>query len=72
MLVVSILLVILFAWRQILLNKHEGDGTKPPPLTPARLFARSRGQLLALYISAIFVWGGLDVGDSLSDGESQS
>ena len=59
--VIAILLFILFVWRQIVLNRSEKDGHTPPPLTPARLFSQGRGQLIALYASAICVWSGVDV-----------
>ena len=63
--VVSTLLFVLFILRQVSLNRHEDEGSKPPPLTPGRLFAGAHGQLLALYTSAVFVWGGVDVSTAL-------
>ncbi|RSH90888.1 hypothetical protein EHS25_010064 [Saitozyma podzolica] len=63
LLVVGVLLLAVFAWRQMYLDRRDGRGTTPPPLTPRRLFAKGHSVLLAIYASAIFVWA---AGDNLA------
>lgn len=67
LLVVAILLFVLFVWRQISLNQKDGQSGAIPPLTPKRLFAKNRLELLAIYVSALFIWAGVDVSAILFD-----
>lgn len=62
---VSAVLFGLFIWRQLYLDKRAGHDA-PPPLTPRRLFSGAKGQLIPIYISAVFIWINVDV--SASDG----
>lgn len=61
LLAIAVLAFILFVWRQLFLDRRESTGKYPPPLTPRRLFAGSTGQLVPIYISAIFIFIQVDV-----------